>query len=90
MKTSIRKGRKVIRVYQGPRYSGDILLDGRQRVWRRANTIPPDVVLKALIAWSRRGEVLGEIVSRADGRIYRWQLLSQIHEVQPLLSTMAA
>src|SRR4051794_23383281 len=62
----------VLRVSEGERYLGDVLLDGGNRVWRRADTIPPDVVLKILVGYSRQGEACGRVVGRGDGRVYLW------------------
>lgn len=71
---AVRKSRvqTVLRVSAGERYLGDVLLDARGRVWRKAGPIPADVVLKALLAFSRQGEVCGELVGRLDGRTYVW------------------
>jgi hypothetical protein len=65
----------VLRVSHGERYVGDILLDGDNRVWRRADTIPVDVVLKALVSYSRQGDVCGKLFSRSDGRVYLWHVV---------------
>jgi hypothetical protein len=73
--------RTVLRVSQGERYVGDVLLDGRDRVWRRADTIPPDVVLKALLAFARQGDVCGELVGRLDGRPYSWFVVGALLEM---------
>jgi hypothetical protein len=73
--------RTVLRVSQGDRYVGDILLDGRDRVWRRADTIPADVVLKALLAFARQGDVCGELVGRTDGRSYSWFVVGALLEM---------
>ena len=54
----------VLRVSEGERYLGDVLLDGSNRVWRRADTIPADVVLKVLVGYSRQGETCGRVVGR--------------------------
>jgi hypothetical protein len=61
----------VLRVAQGERYVGDILIDRKGRVWRHADTIPADVVLKAMVA-QRRGEICGRLVGLRDGRVYSW------------------
>jgi hypothetical protein len=75
------RARTVLRVSQGDRYVGDILLDGRDRVWRRADTIPPDVVLKALLAFARHSDICGELVGRLDGRPYRWFVVGALLEM---------
>jgi hypothetical protein len=62
----------VLRVAQGETYVGDILLDGKGRVWRHADTIPADIVLKAMIQHNRKDETSGMFTSRSDGRTYLW------------------
>lgn len=74
----------VMRVSEGERYVGDILLDGKGRVWRHADTIPADVVLKALIANRRQGEPCGELLSRADGRLYFWHVIGALAETESI------
>ncbi|MFO0844837.1 MAG: hypothetical protein U0797_20970 [Gemmataceae bacterium] len=69
----------VVRVAQGDRYVGDILIDLRGRVWRHADTIPGDVVLKAHLA-RRRGEGFGQIVGLRDGRVYSWVVVGTTAE----------
>ena len=76
--------RTVLRVSQGERYVGDILLDGRDRVWRRADTIPADVVLRALLAFARQGDICGELVGRLDGRTYSWFVVGALLEMAPV------
>ena len=70
--TPTKKVSTVIRVAAGEQYVGDILLDRRHRVWRRAEPLPADVVLKILLAYSRRGETCGQVVGLRDGQIYSW------------------
>ena len=65
----------VLRIAQGEMYIGDILLDGKGRVWRHANTIPPDIVLKAMIQHNRQCETCGTLTSRSDGRTYLWYVV---------------
>jgi hypothetical protein len=65
----------VLRVAQGEMYIGDILLDGKGRVWRHANTIPPDIVLKSMIQHNRHDENCGTLTSRGDGRTYFWYVV---------------
>jgi hypothetical protein len=67
-----KKVSTVIRVAAGEQYVGDLLLDARHRVWRRAEPLPADVVLKILLAFSRRGETCGQVVGLRDGQIYSW------------------
>jgi hypothetical protein len=65
----------VLRVSEGERYVGDILLDGQGRVWRHADTIPSDVVFKALVQHTRQDETCGKLVGRKDGRSYLWYVV---------------
>jgi hypothetical protein len=65
----------VLRVAEGERYVGDILLDGQGRVWRAASTIPSDVVLKAVIQHGRHEETCGKLVSRLSRRTYLWYVV---------------
>src|SRR5262249_52912973 len=77
-----RKGRvgTVGRGAAGGRYVGGILLDARGRVWRHADTIPADVVLKTLVAVRRQTEVCGRFVGRTDGRVYLWYVVGAVPE----------
>lgn len=70
--------RKVLRVAVGERYVGDILLDARGRVWRHADTIPADVVLKAMLAHNRQGDVCGRLVGLRDGQAYSWVVVGAL------------
>ena len=70
----------ILRVAVEDRYLGDVLLDANGRVWRHADTIPPDVVLKAMLAHGRRGEVCGRLVGRTDGRSYNWFVVGAFAE----------
>jgi hypothetical protein len=69
----------VVRVSEGERYVGDILLDGEGRVWRHAVTIPKDVVLKTLIAHVRHAEMCGKLTGR-NGRPYLWYVVGGLAE----------
>jgi hypothetical protein len=64
----------VLRVESGGRYLGDVLLDRRGRVWRRATTVPPEVALKALVSRTRQGAAAGEVQAR-NGEVFTWRLL---------------
>ncbi len=82
-----RTGRKsriqtVLRISQGERYVGDILLDRKGRVWRHADTIPSDVVLKAMIAHTRHEDTCGSITSRSDKRMYLWYVVGGLAAVE--------
>jgi hypothetical protein len=70
----------VVRVSEGERYVGDILLDGDGRVWRHAVTIPRDVVLKTLIAHVRQAETCGRLTAR-NGRAYLWYVVGGLAEL---------
>lgn len=72
------RSQTVLRVSESGRYVGDVLLDGRKRLWRRADTIPADVVLKLLIAFTRHGEVCGQLVGLSDGRPYLWHVVGAL------------
>lgn len=95
--TTAKKGRvqTILRVAQGERFVGDVLLDEQGRVWRHADTIPADVVLKALLAFTRQGEVCGTVRPRKGGRDFAWFVvgaLAEEHatEVVPALAGAAA
>jgi hypothetical protein len=75
---TVKRVQTVLRVSEGERYVGDILLDGQQRVWRRANTIPPDVVLKVLMGFTRQGETCGKVFARGDNRAFLWHLVGSL------------
>ncbi|MFO0926395.1 MAG: hypothetical protein U0736_05060 [Gemmataceae bacterium] len=68
----------MLRCRRASRYVGDVLLDERRRLWRRADTIPADVVLKVLIAFTRHGEVCGRLVGLTDGRAYLWHAVDAL------------
>ena len=70
-------GYEILRISQGGCVVGDVLLDGLERVLRRDAAIPRDVVLKALVLYTRRNVLLGEVVSREDGRTYAWDVLDE-------------
>jgi hypothetical protein len=65
------KVKSVLRVLRGGLWVGDVLLDRKGRVWRHVPSIPADVVLKAMAAFTR-GEERGEVVGRRDGLSYEW------------------
>jgi hypothetical protein len=78
--TNKKRVQTVLRVAQNERYVGDILLDARGRVWRHADTIPSDIVLKAMLAHVRQGEPCGHLVGRLDGRSYAWFVVGAFDE----------
>jgi hypothetical protein len=65
----------VLRVAEAERYVGDILLDGGGKVWRHADTIPSDIVLKAVVLHTRQDETCGKLTARKDGRVYLWYVV---------------
>jgi len=65
------KVKSVLRVMRGGLWVGDVLLDRKGRVWRHVPSIPTDVVLKAVSAFTR-GEGRGELTGRRDGLVYGW------------------
>jgi hypothetical protein len=84
LKTELKQPRPgrvqaVLRVARGDRYVGDVLIDRKGRVWRHADTIPSDVVLKAMLA-RRRGDVCGQLVGLRDGRVYSWVVVGATAE----------
>ena len=85
------KVRSVLRVLREGRWIGDVLLDRRGRVWRHVESVPPDVVLKVLAAFTR-GETCGELVGRRDGLAYRWHEVSDDPEpaAAPIVVDLAA
>ena len=68
------KVRSVLRVTHSDRWVGDILIDGKQRIWRHADTIPRDVVAKILFAFTHRDDPAGAVVGRDTGWTYSWQV----------------
>jgi hypothetical protein len=81
------KVQTVLRVSQGEMYIGDILLDGKGRVWRHADTIPSDIVLKAMIQHNRADEMCGTLTSRRDGRTYLWYVVGGLAAVEAAADT---
>ncbi len=79
-KSTGKRVQTVLRVSRGENYVGDILLDGRNRVWRHADTIPSEIVFKALVSYTRRDETCGELVSRGDGMTYLWFVVGALAE----------
>ena len=70
-----KKVAAVLRVSSGEWYAGDILVDRRGRVHHAADTLPADVVMKALVAYTRQKRTGGDVASRRDGEIYTWLLV---------------
>src|SRR5258708_38829943 len=63
-------GCELLRISEEGFPVGDVLLDGLERVLKRDAGVPRDVALKALVAYTRRGQLVGEVVSRENGRTY--------------------
>jgi hypothetical protein len=77
-RTGSRKQRpdlKVIRVAVGSFFVGEIHLDAQNRVRRRADTVPSDIVLKVLVKLTRQGDTCGKLVGRKDGREFYWYVV---------------
>jgi len=72
-----RAGCELMRITQGKLLTGRVLLDSLERVLKHDARIPRDVVLKALVLYTRRHRLLGETVSREDGRTYAWDVLDE-------------
>lgn len=75
------KVRSVLRVMRGGLWLGDVLLDRKGRVWRHVPSIPGDVVLKAVAAFTR-GDERGELTGRRDGLRYEWYEFVEQAEVK--------
>jgi hypothetical protein len=72
-----RAGCELMRISEGGFLVGRVLLDGLERVLKHDAAVPRDVVLKALVLYTRRGQLLGEVVSRENGRTYAWDVLDE-------------
>jgi hypothetical protein len=81
-KNASKRVQTVLRVAEDGRYAGDVLLDGNNRVWRHARTIPADVVLRVLRSFTRQGEVCGTLVRNSDGQRYEWFVVGAMAEGQ--------
>ncbi|MBY0231741.1 MAG: hypothetical protein K2W96_20840 [Gemmataceae bacterium] len=66
-----KKVAAVLRVSSGSWYAGDILIDRKGRVHHASDVVPRDVVLKALMAFTR-GRRAAEVVSSENGESYAW------------------
>lgn len=82
------KVRDVLRVLRGGRWLGDVLLDRKGRVWRRVESVPADVVLKAVAAFAR-GDDAGEAQGRRDGLAYTWHLVVEQAAETEVVAEMA-
>jgi hypothetical protein len=72
----VGKVQSVVRVLRDEFWIGDILLDRRERVWRKVDSIPTDIVLKCLVAVTR-GEERGELTGRRCGQTYTWHIVEE-------------
>jgi hypothetical protein len=70
-------GMTTLRVAEGTRFLGEVLLDGSDRLWRHARNIPKDVVLKVLVAYTRQLLNFGKVTGRKDGRDYYWLVVDE-------------
>ncbi len=70
-------GREILRITEGDFVVGDVLLDGLERVLTCDAAVPRNVALKALVLYTRRNVLIGEVVSRANGRTYAWDVLDE-------------
>jgi hypothetical protein len=64
----------ILHVTRGKVFLGEIILDDRDRVRQADRGIPKDVVLKALVLYTRGDDLAGAIAGR-DGKSYRWQFI---------------
>jgi hypothetical protein len=65
----------ILHVTRGKVFLGEIILDKHDRVRHADRGIPKDVVLKALLQYTRGDELSGTIPGR-DGKSYGWQFIS--------------
>ena len=68
---------ETIRVTRGRAFVGDLLVGEEHRLLQADATVPKDVVLKALVQFTREPELAGELWGR-DGRQYSWMLLEAV------------
>ena len=68
---------EILRITEGDFVVGDVRLDGLERVLECDAGVPRDVVLKALVLYTRRNVLVGEVVSRENGRTYAWDVLDE-------------
>jgi hypothetical protein len=72
-----KAGYELIRISEEGFPIGDVLLDGLERVLKHDGRIPRDVVLKALVLYTRCGQLVGEAASRENGRTYAWDVIDE-------------
>ncbi len=66
----------VVEVTRAGAWVGDIDLSDDGRVLKRGADVPRDVVLKVLVAMTRRDETAGAVRGR-DGQSYTWQVVGE-------------
>jgi hypothetical protein len=66
----------VVEVTKAGAWVGDIDLSDDGRVLKRGADVPRDVVLKVLVAMTRRDETAGAVRGR-DGQAYSWQVVGE-------------
>ena len=66
----------VVEVTRAGAWVGDIDLSDDGRVLKRGADVPRDVVLKVLVAMTRRDETAGAVRGR-DGQSYAWQAVGE-------------
>jgi hypothetical protein len=62
-----------VRIFLGPRFLGQLLLDANGQLWRRGPEVPTDIALKVLVVFSRSPVREGEVRGR-DGHTYLWRM----------------
>jgi hypothetical protein len=66
----------IVEVHKAGAWVGDIFLSDDGRVLKRGADVPRDVVLKVLVAMTRRDETAGAARGR-DGQPYTWQVVGE-------------
>jgi hypothetical protein len=68
---------ELIRFTQGDRLVGTACLDDQERVLACDASVPRDVVFRALIAYTRRHQLMGAAASRTTGQSYAWEVVDE-------------
>ena len=66
----------IVEVHKAGAWVGDIFLSDDGRVRKRGPEVPRDVVLKVLVALTRRDETVGAVRGR-DRQSYTWQVVGE-------------
>jgi hypothetical protein len=66
----------IVEVSKAGAWVGDIFVSDDERVLKRGPEVPRDVVLKVLVAMTRRDETAGAVRGR-DGQSYAWQVVGE-------------